>query len=155
MKPIHLNLLIICLGGLLLSSCTASRQLSNHKTTLQGLAYGDMPLQEKFDGLANTMTTVIDESLRIVNPTKTYNYLDKFSQQNETALNSLYDELNTWREGMRRPQKVAFSARTLSKPYTRRLPNLAGKLKKRIGSRFTQLSLLIQISKLLKVKKRS
>ncbi|RMG27804.1 MAG: hypothetical protein D6730_06420 [Bacteroidetes bacterium] len=141
-------LLAICC----LSSCTSMRQLSAHQQALQRLAYGDMPPQEKFDGLAITLVGVIDESLRIINPEKTYRYLQKFSQQNEQELNLLYEELNAWREGMSGPQKVAFGARTLSKPYTRRLMNLNGKLQKRIGSRYTQLTLLAKVAGVLKVK---
>ena len=131
------------------------RQLSVHKNALDRLAYGDMPPQEKFDGLANTLVSVIDESLRIVNPTKTYNYLDKFSKQNEDSLNKLIADLDTWRGEMNGPQKIAFGARTATKPYTRRLLNLGSKLKKRVGSRYTQLALLIKVSNLLKIKQKN
>lgn len=148
-------LLLLITLTFVLGGCTTMRQLSVHKNTLDRLAYGDMPPQEKFDGLANTLVSVIDESLRIVNPTKTYNYLDKFSNQNRASLNKLYEDLDAWRAGMNKAQKVAFGARTLTKPYTRRLANIGPKLKKRIGSRYTQLALLVKISNLLKIKQKN
>lgn len=156
MKLTYFPFYLIILAFLFtLSGCATMKQLSVHKNALERLAYGDMPPQEKFDGLANTLVSVMDESLRIINPTKTYNYLDKFSNQNEAALNKLVSDLDTWRGEMNGPQKVAFGARTATKPYTRRLLNLGGKLKKRIGSKFTQLALLVQVSNLLKIKQKN
>lgn len=154
LKPSSLSpsLPFLCLF-LLLSGCTLTRQLNAHRATLNDLAYGDYTPQEKFDGLANTMVGVMDESLRIINPAKTYRYLDKFSAQNEDALTTLYTELNGWRNEMGTAQKVGFGARTLTKSYTRRLPGLANKLEKRLGSRLTQLLLLTKVAGLLKVNK--
>ena len=114
-------ILFLLLWAFLFSSCRMSKQLSVHRSAMQALANSNLSPEHKFDALAETLSTVLGESLSLRSPVSTYRYLSKFSSQNDRELTIIIDELDTWQEQMTIGQKLKLAAQMAGKPYARKL----------------------------------
>ncbi|MCI4669286.1 MAG: hypothetical protein MRZ79_14220 [Bacteroidia bacterium] len=130
MKRIAFLTTTLILSSLILTSCEMSKILKENRTEMDRLAYGRLSKQEKFDGLANVVVDVLETSLEFDSPLKTHKYLQKFSKQNETELQSLSGELGPWIKGMKFTDKVKFTKSTLSNPYSKRLTQVVPKVQR-------------------------
>lgn len=125
--------------ALVLSGCANLKQLRLHKERIDALAYGNLSPQEKFDGLGEELVILLDVSLSRPSAIGTYKHVDKFTRQNEAALEKLVADLGAWQADMSGPQKVAFGTRVATKSYTRRFITLMPKFKKKVGNKYDQL----------------
>jgi hypothetical protein len=150
MKYLLPSLLILLLT---LSSCANYRQLQAHRSELQRLAQSNLDPQEKFDGLAEVLATVLEESTDLSSPVKSYRYVQKFTNQNQRALDQLSSELLAWQADMNGPQKLAFTTRALSQGYSRRLIRVIPKLERTISENDYKLSGLEKTLLLFKLKR--
>ena len=136
------------------SGCQISQQLSTHRKELDRLAYGEnVSKLDKFDGLATILATALDESTSLTSPLKTYKYVTKFSTQNEAALKSLVAELEPWQANMNQAEKIQFTARSLAKPYSRKLIRVVPKVQKMVSEEGYSLGPLEKVLILFKLKK--
>lgn len=132
MKLIHLNGILALLAGvILLSSCGATRQanqLLEHQQILARMASDTtVTPEEKFDVLMGSMTGMMHEGMRIVNPKKGVNYVTKFGSQNAQSIDAILNEFMTWRQEMDPVERIAFGASMLQKPYAREALDLIPK----------------------------
>ncbi len=132
MKLIHLNVVLALLAGvLLLSSCGATRQanqLLEHQQILAKMASDTTYTpEEKFDVLMGSMTSMMHEGMRIVNPKKGVNYVTRFGNQNAKSIDGILNEFATWQKSMGPAERIAFSAGMLQKPYAREALDLIPK----------------------------
>ena len=116
----------------MLTACTASKQLRTHRSALDRLTYGDVSPQEKFDGFATVLATVLDEATNFGSPVRTARYLQRFSHQNQAEITLLTDQLETHLNSLTQAQKIAFVGRAMTQPYGRQLLNLVPKVTKLI-----------------------
>ena len=121
MQANRTSILLLLLGSILLSSCRMSKQLSVHRSAMQALVSSNLSPEHKFDALAETLSTVLDESLSLRSPVSTYRYLNKFTNQNDRELTIIIDELDAWQEEMSIGQKLKLAAKMAGKPYARKL----------------------------------
>jgi len=132
MKLIHLNGILALLAGvILLSSCGATRQanqLLDHQQILARMASDTtVTPEEKFDVMMMSMTGMMHEGMRIMNPKKGVNYVTKFGSQNAKSIDVILSEFSTWRKEMEPAERIAFSASMLQKPYAREALDLIPK----------------------------
>lgn len=144
-------LLCACLMGL--SACQTTRQLRYHRSELDRLAFQNLGPVEKFDGLANTLVTVLEEATDRPSPYKTFRYLEKFSQQNEPALLRLATDLDQWQGNMNSGERIKFTARVSTKAYARRLVFLIPKVTKMMQDGDYKLRTLEKVLILFRLKK--
>ncbi|MDX1908947.1 MAG: hypothetical protein SF053_18060 [Bacteroidia bacterium] len=105
----------------LLSGCTGMKELQSHRQALKELATSSLAPEAKFDALAIIVADVLDEAAARPKPYQAFRHLDKFGRQNESSLQALSQELQTWLNEMGPVEKLSLAARTLSKPYSRKL----------------------------------
>lgn len=129
MRHSHL-LLILIFAVSFLSGCATSAQLKVHRLELQRLAYGGVSNIDKFDGLASVLVTVLDESTDFSSPFKTYRYISKFVDQNDDAIKVIVSDLESWQNNMSQTDRIQFTARAVTKPYSRKLMTLVPKVQK-------------------------
>ncbi|MDX2248799.1 MAG: hypothetical protein SF052_18575 [Bacteroidia bacterium] len=115
---------------LIFSGCQTSQQLKVHRNTIQELAHGGTSNMDKFDGLATTIITVLDEATNLSSPYKTYKYIMKFVDQNQTEIVAITTDLESWQANMGQDEKIKFTARSLTKPYSRKMITLVPKVQK-------------------------
>jgi len=128
---------IILVG--LLSGCAGSRQLKMHRETLDQLAYGNFTPQEKLDVLGKQIVILMDEALSKLTALGTYKHVKRFTDQNQTELELIYNDLYEWQANMSDLQKVGFGASLATKSYTRRFITLLPKFKKKASNKYKQL----------------
>lgn len=120
------------LAILIFSGCQTSQQLKTHRNAMHDLAYGGASNIDKFDGMATIIASVLDESTSLSSPYKTYKYIMKFVDQNQTEIVSITSELETWQANMDQAERLKFTARTVAKPYSRKLLTLVPKVTKMV-----------------------
>ena len=132
MKLIHLKGILALLAGvILLSSCGATRQanqLLEHQQILTKMASDTtFTPEEKFDVMMGSMTAMMHEGMRIVNPKKGVNYVTKFGSQNAKSIDVILREFTAWQQEMGPAERIAFGASMLQKPYSREALDLIPK----------------------------
>lgn len=150
--PIRLSLLFIIV--IALSGCQTTKWLKSHRSEMQRLAYSDMDTKEKFDGLGNELAAVLDEGTNLSSPIKTLRYLKRFSDQNESELTSLINEIDGWQQGMKMGEKIAFGSSLLTKSYARKLVFLVPKVSKMVEQNDYKIGKLEQMLLLFSLKKK-
>lgn len=126
--------LCLLFTAVILSSCNSSKWLQMHQERMQDLASGDYTPKQKFDGLATELVSVLKESMKFVNPKKSYRHVDQFYKQNETSLKKLMKELGEFEKEMSGTEKLAFAARTATQPYASELVQLIPKFERKVGN---------------------
>jgi DNA-directed RNA polymerase subunit F len=153
MAHFHRFVLLIVIASLL-SSCQISQQLKTHRKELERLAYGEnVSMLDKFDGMATVIATALDESLSMNSPLKTYKYVNKFTAQNEESIKKLTEEINEWQGNMSQAERVKFTARSLTKPYSRKLIRVVPKVEQTLSEGDYKLGPLEKAIVLFKLKK--
>lgn len=151
MKMKYLNLIFVLAAGvMLLSSCGATRQanqLLEHNQILTALA-GDATVtpEEKLDVLMTSMTGMMHEGMRIVNPKKGVNYVTQFGSQNSKAIDQILREVGTWQKDMGSVERIALGARMLQKPYAKDALDLIPKFVRK----YQQVTFVTRTTKKLK-----
>ena len=147
------RLVLLILISSILLSCQMSQQLKTHRKELDRLAYGDnISMLDKFDGLADVLATALDESLTYDSPLKTYKYVNKFTVQNQAAIKILTEEINEWQNNMTQAEKIKFTARAMTKPYSRKLIRVVPKVQQSLEDGGYNLGPLEKVIVLFKVK---
>ena len=132
--------------------CTASKlakRLAFHKNNLSFAANGNATPQEKFDLLAETFVSVLDESIRYTNPKKTVRHVTTFSNQNEESIEKLSKDLSKWMGDLTVVEQLAFAASIATKPYAADLINLVPKFERKVNRRIQTFKVLSKIGKVL------
>ncbi|MCB0851573.1 MAG: hypothetical protein KDD63_05105 [Bacteroidetes bacterium] len=130
-----------------------SQQLKTHRKELDRLAYSEnISMLDKFDGLADVMANALDESLAYDSPLKTYKYVNKFTIQNQDAIKLLTEEINEWQNNMSQSEKIKFTARSLTKPYSRKLIRVVPKVQQTLSEGGYSLGPLEKVIVLFKIK---
>jgi len=151
MKLIHLNWILALLAGvILLSSCGATRQtnqLNEHQQILAKMA-GDTTVtpEEKFDVMMMSMTGMMHEGMRIVNPKKGVNYVTKFGNQNAKSVDAILNEFGAWQKKMGPAERIAFGVGMLQKPYAREALDLIPKFVRK----YKQITFVTRTTKRMK-----
>lgn len=151
MKLIHLNwVLALVAGVILLSSCGATRQanqLLEHQNILAKMAIDTtFTPEEKFDVMMGSMTSMMHEGMRIVNPKKGANYVTKFGSQNAKSIDSILNEFTAWQKEMGPAERVAFGVGMLQKPYAREALDLIPKFVRK----YQQITFVTRTTKRIK-----
>ncbi|MEM6348338.1 MAG: hypothetical protein AAF927_30940 [Bacteroidota bacterium] len=128
----HLTLTSLLLSLILLSSCTASKQLRAHRTELDRLANVETDSQKKFDGFATVVATALDEATNFESPIRTVRYLQRFTKKNQDEIVLLTDQLEEYLKSLNSAQRMALVGRSLTKPYGRKLARLIPKINKMV-----------------------
>jgi len=74
-----------------------------------------------------SMTGMMHEGMRIVNPKKGVNYVTKFGAQNAGSIDVILNEFTSWQKKMGPAERIAFNAGMLQKPYAREALDLIPK----------------------------
>ncbi len=130
------------------SSCNMTKWLDTHRMEIIRLSQSSLSEQEKFDGLAETLATVMEQSLKFINPVKSYKYVNTFLDQNQRELDLLYNELNAWQQHMNTTEKISFGARSARKPYAKRLIDVVPAFRNKVEN---NVKTIIFLGKLLKL----
>jgi len=151
MKMKYLNLLFALVAGvLLLSSCGATRQanqLLKHNQILTLMAGNTTATpEEKMDVLMMSMTDMMHEGMRIVNPKKGVNYVTKFGSQNTKAIDQILNEVSVWQKNMGPVERIALGTRMVQKPYAKDALDLIPKFVRK----YKQVAFVTRTSKKLK-----
>ncbi|MFK7923029.1 MAG: hypothetical protein AB8H47_13785 [Bacteroidia bacterium] len=115
---------------ILMSGCTAGKQLRVHRTELDRLANVEVDPQKKFDGFATVIATALDEATNFESPVRTVRYLQRFSKQNQDEIVLLTDQLEEYMQSLNSAKRMAMVGRALTKPYGRKLARLIPKVTK-------------------------
>ncbi len=135
--------------------CTASKlakRLVEHQNALSLAANGNATPQEKFDILAETFVSVLDESIRYTNPKKTVRHVTTFSNQNEKNIEKLTKDLSKWMSGLTLVEQLAFAGSIATKPYAADLINLIPKFERKVNRKIKTFKVLSKIGKVLSPK---
>ena len=119
---------------LCLQSCASAKQnawLKAHRTSLEGLANGNLKTENKVDGLLSDYVVLMDEGLQFVNPVKGVKYIKKYYTQNEASMNKVLNESNSWISNIDNTQAVGLGLRVVKKPYIRSFIELVPKFKRK------------------------
>ena len=146
--PLPFSLLLLLL---LLSSCSSTKWLANHRAEIQRLTGDNVSGQEKFDGLATVTTRVLDEALRFGSVKKNVQHVQKFSRQNEKDIEKLIADIDAWQQGLTTGQKIKFGAHVLVQPYSRQMVQLVPRYKRKVDRKINQLILLNKVLGVFKV----
>ncbi len=125
--------LALTLVLLLPASCASwqqSRWLQDHQQ-LQRLANGNLPPEQKLDGLLADYVQFMKEDLKFVNPVKGVKYVQKYHDQNEAAMEKILRESEQWQNKLNTLDKVSLGVRVVQKPYLKDLVDLAPKFKQK------------------------
>lgn len=152
MKKCFAIYLSLSITALAMNSCQMSKILRENQAEISRLAYGDLSKQEKFDGLAEELVDVLETSLTLPSPVKTFRYLDKFTQQNERELNSLAAELGPWIKEMKLGEKIRFTTNVMSSPYSKQLVQVVPKVRQMAKENGYKLGTLDKILLIYKLK---
>lgn len=145
------NLLILFLIGLFSFSqpaCNMNKWLDVHRMEVLRLSDPSLSQQEKFDGLATLIASVLEQSLKFINPANSYKFVNSFLDQNEKELNLLYTDLNHWQQNMNTAEKITFGAKSAKKPYVKSLIDVIPKFRDKVER---QVKTIVFLGKLLKL----
>lgn len=104
-----------------LSGCKSSLLLQQHHQELQRLASGAVPPEDAFRGLAEEMSEVFDNVLTLPTPSQRVNFLRKFSNQNDTEISMIFENLNSWKDELRPLEKIQVTTRLIREPAVQKL----------------------------------
>ena len=116
----RLTFLLAILVPIIMLSCGTSRQaarLDNHKSELALLAESNKSPEEKLDVMMSNFTSMMHESLDILNPKKGVAYVKEYGVQNEKAIRSIMDQVGVIPEQLNTLQMIEFALSLTSKPY--------------------------------------
>ncbi len=147
-QTLGLSLLIILLTG-----CTATRQLKVHHSNLTTLASSNLGAEARFDALANTLVEVLETGLSKKSPVATYRYLHKFVNQNRLPLETLTNDLGFWTTSLSPLELAGLGVRTATKPYARKLVTLIPNTENRLKNGGYKLSVLDKLFLLFTLRK--
>ena len=134
------------------TSCTATKlakRLTQHQNALSLAATGNATPQEKFDLLAETFVSVLEESIRYVNPKKTVRHVTTFSNQNEKSIEKLTKDLSKWMGGLSVGEKLLFAGSIAQKPYTGELIRLIPKFERKVKRKIQTFKILSKVGEVL------
>jgi hypothetical protein len=128
-------LLPFLLMALLLGTSCSQRyanRLANHRNTLSQMASSKTATHEqKMDALANSLVTMMHESLDLINPKKSVQYVQDYANQNEASINAIFKDLDGWQNSMNPAEKLSFALNATKKPYTKDLVSLLPRFEKK------------------------
>jgi hypothetical protein len=108
-----------------------NRWLADHNKTLKRLAEGNLPAEQKLDGLVQDYVKFMDEGLNFVNPANSADFVKKYHAQNERYIDKILGETQKWQGKLSTTEKVEAGLRTAQKPYLKDFIDLAPKFKKK------------------------
>lgn len=141
------NILLVLLAGLLLlhTGCAIWKQnrwLAEHHQTLKRLAEGNLPAEQKMDGLAQSYVKFMDQSLNFVNPANSAKFVKKYHDQNERYIDKILSDTQKWQGQMNAVEKVGLGLRMTQKSYLNAFIDLVPKFKKR----YNQYAFIIKMT---------
>lgn len=149
--PMKRNLFILTLIGIISFSqpaCNMNKWLDTHRMEVLRLSDPNLSQQEKFDGLATLLATIMEQSLKFINPVNSYKFVNNFLEQNERELNILYTDLNGWQQNMNTAEKITFGAKSAKKPYVKRLIDVIPAFRDKVERQVKTIAFLGKLLKL-------
>ncbi len=140
---------------LLISSCKTAKQQAAYKVhseTLQNLTSINVPLDAKIDGLANTMISILEESLVYSSPKKTYKYIASFTKKNKSVLETLTDQIHGELANQDIAEAATFFLSLSNKDYLPKLRDLVLQLENRLGNKMKTFRVINDFMKVFKAK---
>lgn len=105
--------------------------LADHNKTLKSLAEGNLPAEQKLDGMVTDYVKFMDEDLHFVDPSNSADFVKKYHEQNERYIDKILADTKKWQGKLSATEKAEAGLRAAQKPYMKEFIDLAPKFKKK------------------------
>ncbi|MBX2816307.1 MAG: hypothetical protein KTR24_09925 [Saprospiraceae bacterium] len=148
MKSFNLCFILIVMA-IGLQSCGGARQASQlkwHQSYLSRIAHADLGPEAKLDSMAISFIDMMNEGLKIVNPKKGAQYVERYAKQNDASIDLILKELDAWQADLTPLEKIGYGVKLAGKPYARDLVGVFRKFEKK----YKQAKLIMSLSRKVK-----
>ncbi len=127
---------VLLIAVFMLSSCAGARkaQLADHQSRLAAAANNpNLSGEEKLDVLLTSVSGVMNQSLKITNPKKGYEYAKQYSDQNQKSINKLAGDIGKWQQGMKPIESIRLATQLARKGYVKDFIQVVPKFKRKFN----------------------
>ena len=128
--PFRVTTLLLS-AALLLSACSATKQIADHREALTAALGPEVSVETKRDVLAGQLVAMMHQAVDRLDPRRGQKFVRRYIAENDDVLGELYGEIEAEQAGWTDAQRVLFAAQVFRKPYAKDALALAPRFVKR------------------------
>ena len=116
--PVRSSLTLL-VAALLLTACSATRQIAGHRDALTAALGPDVSVETKRDVLAGQLVAMMHQAVDRLDPRKGGAFVKQYLDTNDDVLQQLYGEIEAEQSSFSTAQRLRFATQVVGKPYTK------------------------------------